>query len=86
MDERISGSKLVFWKVPGFIWKFVGVMVNVGCNLEKVEGFICKIEGLGPIYMKNSKTKGLGVKFAKDFGPWVDIDEWQGPKCKLPQI
>jgi hypothetical protein len=36
--------------------------------------------------MKNSKTKGLGVKFGKDFGPWVDIDEWQGPKYKLPQI
>jgi hypothetical protein len=54
--------------------------------LEKVEGFICKIEGLGPICMKNLKTKGLGVKFAKDFGPWVDIDEWQGPKCKLAKI
>jgi hypothetical protein len=54
--------------------------------LEKVEGFICRIEELGLSYMKNSKTKGLGVKFAKDFGPWVDIDESQGPKCKLAQI
>jgi hypothetical protein len=50
--------------------------------LEKVEGFICKIEGLGLIYMKNSKNRGLGVKFANDFGLWVDIQEWQGPKCK----
>jgi hypothetical protein len=54
--------------------------------LEKVEGFICKIEGLDPICMKNVKTKGLGVKFAKDLGSWVDIDEWQGPKCKLAKI
>jgi hypothetical protein len=51
--------------------------------LEKVEGFICNIEGLGLICMKNSKTKGLGVKIGKDFGPWVDIHEWQGLECKL---
>jgi hypothetical protein len=38
-------------------------------------GFICKIEGLELICMKNSKTRGLGVKFAKDIGPWVDIHE-----------
>jgi hypothetical protein len=84
--KEVMWAKLVFLKVLGFIWKIVGVLVNWGCNLEKVEGFICRIEGLGPICMKNSKTKGLGVKFAKDFGPWVDIDEWQGPKCKLAQI
>jgi hypothetical protein len=36
--------------------------------------------------MKNSKIRGLGVKFAKDFGPQVDIHEWQGPKCNLAQI
>jgi hypothetical protein len=51
--------------------------------LEKVEGFICKIEWLGLICMENSKTRGLGVKFAKDFGPRVDIPRLQGPKCKL---
>jgi hypothetical protein len=75
-----------FEKLQGFISKIVGVLVNKGCNLEKVEGFICKIEGLGLTCMKNSKTSGLGVKFAKDFGPRDDIHEWKGPKCKLAQI
>jgi hypothetical protein len=73
MDERSSRAKLVFWKVLG---KIVGVLVNRGSNLEKVERFICKIEGLGLICINNWKTKGLGVKFAMEFGLWVDIDEW----------
>jgi hypothetical protein len=84
--KEVLGAKLVFWKVLGFIWKIVRVLVNRACNLEKAEGSICKIEGLGLLYMKNLKTRGLGVNLAKDFGPRADIDEWQGPKCKLARI
>jgi hypothetical protein len=32
------------------------------------------------------KMRGLSAKFAKDFGPRVDIPKWQGPNCKLAQI
>jgi hypothetical protein len=34
--------------------------------LEKVEGFICKIEGLGPICNWISNYRGLGVKSVKE--------------------
>jgi hypothetical protein len=40
--------------------------VNRICNLERAEGFICKIGGPRLICNLNSKTRDLGVKSVKD--------------------
>jgi hypothetical protein len=40
--------------------------VNRICNLERAEGFMCKIGGPRLICKLNSKTRDLGVKSVKD--------------------
>jgi hypothetical protein len=74
--KNFWGGKLAFWKVPGVYFKNCRGSGELRVKFGESGGFICKTKGLGLIYMKNLKTRGLGVKFAKDIGPRVDIHGW----------
>jgi hypothetical protein len=69
----------------GFFGKITGVLVNRICNLERAEGFTCKIGVPKLICKYNSKTRGLDVKIHKGHGLRVDYKETQGLLCKIPR-
>jgi hypothetical protein len=73
MDERSSeGLNMNLKGSRSFSGEITGALVNRICNLERVEGFTCKIGGPRLIYKQNSKTRGLDVKMHKGHELQVD--------------
>jgi hypothetical protein len=48
--EKRSSEGLIMNLEYGLLWKITGALVNRICNLERAEGFMCKIGGPRLIY------------------------------------
>jgi hypothetical protein len=79
---EVSGASI--WKVVGLICKIAGALEKRICNLENVEGFTCKIGGLGLICNYNSKTRGLIAKSIKNMDCGLDYKKSRGFLTNFP--